>query len=45
MVRNAVEKNMVDSLEVGTKKIQVNMIQYADDTLFSAKRISKVCLI
>ena len=35
VVRNVVEKNMVDSLEVGAKKVEVNMLQYADDTLQS----------
>ena len=34
MVRNVVEKNMVDSLEVGAKKVEVNILQHADDTLF-----------
>ena len=34
VVRKAVEKNLVESLEVGVKKVKVNMLQYADDTLF-----------
>jgi len=37
VVRNAVEKNMVESLEVGAKKVKVNMLQYADDTMFFCK--------
>jgi len=28
------EKKLVDSLEVGKDKVKVNMLQYADDTLF-----------
>jgi len=34
VVRKAVEKNLVESLEVGVQKVKVNMLQYADDTLF-----------
>ena len=34
VVRKVVEKNLVESLEVGVKKIKVNMLQYADVTLF-----------
>ncbi|XP_068466471.1 uncharacterized protein [Phaseolus vulgaris] len=32
--RMAVEKNLIDSLEIGREKVKVNMLQYADDTLF-----------
>lgn len=32
--RNAESLGMIDSLEVGGKKVRVNMLQYADDTLF-----------
>jgi len=32
--RMTIEKNLIDSLEVGDKKIKVNMLQYANDTLF-----------
>jgi len=34
VVRKVVEKNLVESLEVGVQKVKVNMLQYADDTLF-----------
>jgi len=34
VVRKVVEKNMVESLEVGVQKVKVNMLQYVDDTLF-----------
>ncbi|XP_068485050.1 secreted RxLR effector protein 78-like [Phaseolus vulgaris] len=34
VVRKAVEKNLVESLEVGVKNVKVNMLHYADDTLF-----------
>ena len=30
----AVEKNLIDSMEIGREKVKVNMLQYADDTLF-----------
>jgi len=30
----ATEKNLIDSLEIGRKKVKVNMLQYVDDTLF-----------
>ena len=30
----AVEKNLIDSLEIRRNKVTVNMLQYADDTLF-----------
>jgi len=29
-----VEKKLIDSLEIGREKVKVNMLQYADDTLF-----------
>ena len=32
--RNAVEKNLFENLEVGRKKVNVNMLQFRDDTLF-----------
>jgi len=34
VVRKEVEKNLVESLEVGIKKVKVNMPQHADDTMF-----------
>jgi len=39
--RNADELGMIDSMEIGSKKVRINMFQYADDTFF-AKRIQKV---
>jgi len=32
--RNSAELGMVDSLEIESKKVRVNMLQYADDILF-----------
>jgi len=32
--RMAVAKNLIDSLEIGREKVKVNMLQYADDTVF-----------
>jgi len=37
VVRKVVEKNLVESLEVGVQKVKVNMLQYADHTLFFVK--------
>jgi len=37
VVRKAVEKDMLESLEIGGKLIKVNMLEYADDTLFFCK--------
>ena len=34
VTRVAKEKKLIDSLEVGKDKVKVNMLQYADDTLF-----------
>ena len=34
VVRKVVEKNLVQSLKVGVQKVKVNMLQYADETLF-----------
>jgi len=34
VVRMTEEKKLIDSLEVGKTKVKVNMLQYADDTLF-----------
>ena len=32
--RMAIERKMIDSLEIGKEKVKVNMLQYADDTVF-----------
>jgi len=34
VVRKPVEKNLVESLEVGVQKVKVNMLHYVNDTLF-----------
>ena len=35
--RTVVKKEFVEGLEIGKKAVKVNMLQYADDTLFSCK--------
>jgi len=35
------KKNLIDSLEIGRKKVKVNMLQYANDTLFFCKANTK----
>ena len=40
VVRKAVEKNLAESLEVGINKV-INMLQYANDTLFFCEANSK----
>jgi len=35
------EKKLIDSLEVGKDKVKVNMLQYADDTMFFCEANSK----
>ena len=37
VVRKAVEKDMLESQEIGDKSIKVNMLHYADDTFFFCK--------
>jgi len=37
----AEEKNLIDSLEVGRDRVKVNMLQYADDTLFFCEANTK----
>jgi len=37
VVRKAVEKDLLESVEIGGKLIKVNMLQYADETLFFCK--------
>ena len=37
----AEEKKLIDSLEVGKDKVMVNMLQYADDTLFFSEANTK----
>jgi len=37
VVRQAEEKKLVESIEVGEKQVKVSMLQYADDTLFFCK--------
>jgi len=39
--RLAIEKNLIDSLEIGNKKVKVKMLQYVDDTLFFCKANTK----
>jgi len=39
--RNADELDAVESMEIGSKKVKVNMLQYADDTLFFCHANSK----
>ena len=39
--RMAEEKNLIDSLEVGRDRVKVNMLQYADDTLFFSEANTK----
>lgn len=34
VLRKVVEKDLMESLEIGDKKVKVNMLQYVDDTLF-----------
>jgi len=34
VVRKTVEKDFLESLEIGGRCIKVNMLKYADDTLF-----------
>ena len=37
VVRQAEEKKLVESIEVGEKQVKVSMLQFADDTLFFCK--------
>jgi len=37
VVRKAIEKELLESLEIGDKLKKVNMLQYAYDTLFLCK--------
>jgi len=41
VARVAEEKKLIDSLEVGKDKVKVNMLQYADDTLFFCEANTK----
>ena len=41
VTRVAEEKKLIDSLEVGKGKVKVNMLQYADDTLFFCEANTK----
>jgi len=41
VARVAEEKKVIDSLEVGKDKVKVNMLQYADDTMFFYEANSK----
>ncbi|XP_068461575.1 uncharacterized protein [Phaseolus vulgaris] len=41
MGRVAEEKKLIDSLKVGKDKVKVNMLQYADDTMFFCEANSK----
>ena len=42
--RIAVEKDLVESVEIGSLKVKVNMLPYVNDTLFSVKLVTKVFL-
>ncbi len=41
VTREVEEKKLIDSLEVGKDKVKVNMLQYADDTLFFSETNTK----
>jgi len=41
VTRAAEEKKLIDSLEVGKSKVKVNMLQYADNTLFFCEANTK----
>ena len=41
VVRKIVKSNLVESMEIGVKKVKVNMLQYAGDTLFFCKATTK----
>jgi len=41
MSRMKEEKKLIDSLEIGRAKVWVNMLQYADDTLFFCEANNK----
>ena len=41
VVRKAIEKDLLESVEVGGRSIKVNMLQYANDTLFFCKAKSQ----
>ena len=42
VVRQVEEKKFLECVKVGVRRINVNMMQYADDTLFSIKLIFRV---
>jgi len=42
VVRKAMEKEMLQSLTVGDEQVKVNMLQYANDTIFFAKQTRKM---
>jgi len=37
IIREAVEKDLFESMEIGNRFVKVNMLQYANDTLFFCK--------
>ena len=41
VTRVAEEKKLIDSLEVGKNKVKINMLQYANDTLFFCEANTK----
>jgi len=42
--RIVIEKDLVECLEIGKKSIKVNMLQYADDTLFFLQNKYQKCV-
>jgi len=41
VLRKAIELNLVENFEIGVKKVRVNMLQFADDTLFFCEANTK----
>jgi len=39
--RMAIEKNLIDNVKIGWKKMKVNMLQYATDTIFFCEENNK----
>jgi len=41
VLRMTIEKNTIDSLEIGRKKVKANMLEYVDDALFFCEANTK----
>jgi len=42
LVKQATRKNLLSGIKIGDKKVEVDLLQFADDTLFCANQTCRI---